>query len=88
MAQTPDLEVPEPATAERPVPFRQIGKIVPRSSKEIASSGWSVGCETLDRDMASYSNYKGYLGLLGVKGARLQAGWAKTEKQSGVYDWE
>lgn len=88
MARTPDSKVPEPATVERPVPFRQIGKIVPRSSKEIASSGWSMGCETLDRDMASYSDYKGYLGTLGVKGARLQAGWAKTEKRSGVYDWK
>lgn len=68
--------------------YRQIGKITARSTKEIASSDWSVGCETLDRDLADYSKYKSYLGPLGAKSIRLQGGWAKTEKQPGVYDWK
>lgn len=76
-----------PATIER-IPFRLGGKIVPRASREIAASDWSVGCEVLDRDFASYAAYKSYLGPLGAKGVRLQAGWAKTEKQPGVYEWK
>jgi len=68
--------------------FKQIGKVTPRSAKEIESSDWSIGCETLDRDLADYSKYKSYLGPLGAKSARLQGGWAKTEKQHGVYDWK
>jgi len=71
-----------------PSPFPLIGKIAPRSARDIASSSWSIGCEVLDRDFASYAAYKHYLGPLGAKGVRLQAGWAKTEKQPGVYSWQ
>ncbi|HVF96140.1 MAG TPA: hypothetical protein VM871_02400 [Flavisolibacter sp.] len=69
------------------VSFAQIGKIQPRSTSEIESSNWILGCETLDRDMADYHQYKGYIAPLGIKRLRMQAGWAKTEKQKGVYDW-
>lgn len=64
-----------------------VGKIKPRSAKEISSSTWSIGGETLDRDFAVYANYKKFLGPLGAKRIRLQAGWAKCEKQRGIYDW-
>ena len=64
-----------------------IGKIKPRSAKEISSSSWSVGGETLDRDYAVYANYKKFLGPLGAKAIRLQGGWTKCEKQPGVYDF-
>lgn len=64
-----------------------LGKVTPRAAKDIASSGWSIGGETLDRDFANYAHYKSYLGPLGAKGIRLQAGWAKCEKVKGVYDF-
>jgi polysaccharide biosynthesis protein PslG len=67
--------------------LKQIGWIATKESKDIASSTWSVGCETLDRDYAKFSVYKKYVGQLGVKHARLQSGWAKTEKKKGVYDF-
>lgn len=70
-----------------PVEFPLIGKIKPRGAKEIASSSWSIGGETLDRDYAVYANYRKYLGPLGAKHIRLQAGWAKCEKKPGVYDF-
>jgi len=70
------------------IPFRQIGKVLPRHARDIPASDWSIGCETLDRDLADYAKYKSYLGPLGAKAARLQGGWAKTEKQPGVYDWK
>ena len=67
--------------------FPFLGKIKPRLAKEIVSSSWSIGGETLDRDFAVYANYKKFLGPLGTKHIRLQAGWAKCEKKPGVYDW-
>jgi hypothetical protein len=65
----------------------EIGKIAPRHAKEIQASNWSVGAEMLDRDWTVYSNWKEYLGPLGAKKARIQSGWAKTEKVKGLYDW-
>jgi hypothetical protein len=63
------------------------GKIKPRHAREIASSTWSIGGETLDRDYTDYQSYKKYLGPLGAKRIRLQGGWAKTEKVKGQYDF-
>jgi hypothetical protein len=78
VAQTSNL--PDPG-------FRSMGKIKPRAAKEISSSSWSVGGETLDRDFGVYANYKKFLGPLGAKAIRLQAGWAKCETKPGVYDF-
>lgn len=47
----------------------------------------TIGCETIDRDYADYHMYKTYLDELGARKIRLQAGWAKTEKEKGVYDF-
>jgi hypothetical protein len=69
------------------IAFPELGRIAPRSAQQIASSNWSIGGETLDRDYAVYAHYKKYLGPLGAKSIRLQAGWAKTERHKGVYDW-
>lgn len=41
----------------------------------------------MDRDFTLYKNWKNYLGKLGVKKARIQAGWARVEKQKSIYDW-
>ncbi len=69
------------------ISYKQIGTIHPRSTKEITSSRITVGCETLDRSYTQFDAYKDYLPPLGVKKIRLQAGWAKIEKEKGVYDW-
>ncbi|MEO6003930.1 MAG: hypothetical protein ABIZ04_12740 [Opitutus sp.] len=76
------------ATAPTGLAFTRLGTVKPRSAAEIKSSSWSIGGETLDRDFTKYENYKPFLGPLGAKAIRLQAGWAKTEKQAGVYSWE
>jgi hypothetical protein len=68
--------------------LKQVGWLATRHAKDIASSSWSIGCETLDRDFAKFSVYKDYVGELGAKHARLQSGWAKTEKQKGIYDFK
>ena len=67
--------------------WKETGKISPRNAKDIVASDLWVGGETLDRDYANYNEYKKYLGPLGAKKLRLQSGWAKTEKEKGVYDF-
>ncbi len=67
--------------------FTYLGAIRPRHAREIESSNWSVGAETMDRDYTIYANWRNYLGSLGVKKARIQSGWAKTEQKKGQYDW-
>ena len=69
------------------IKWNEIGQIAPRHAKEIRSSNWSVGAEMLDRDWTIYENWKSYLGPLGAKKARIQSGWAKTEKAIGIYDF-
>lgn len=70
------------------ISFKKIGHVKPRHANEIKSSNWSIGAETMDRDYSIYKNWKAYLGPLGVKKARIQGGWAKTEKSKGVYDFK
>lgn len=67
--------------------LKHIGNLGTRHSRDIPSSIWSVGCETLDRDYAKFENYKKYVGELGVKSARLQSGWAKCEPRKGKYEF-
>ena len=65
----------------------ELGNLVTVPSSLERQSLWSVGCETLDRDYSDFANYKQYVGETGVGYARLQSGWAKTEKKKGKYDF-
>ena len=67
--------------------LREIGRLQTRTSDQVKSSKWSVGCETLDRDYADWECYRELLPMLGVKRARFFSGWAKTEQEKGVYDF-
>ena len=69
------------------VNMRRVGTLAPRSVRDIRSSNWTIGCETLDRDYANFDEYKRFLPPLGIKKIRLQAGWAKCEKEKGKYDF-
>ena len=51
-----------------------LGTVKARSTCEIESSNWLLGCETLDRDFADYDQYKEYIAPLGIKRLRMQAG--------------
>ena len=66
--------------------FPVLGKIVTKSVKE-TKNDLTIGCEVLDRDYTDYQSYKEYLSPLGMRKMRLQAGWAKTEKTKGKYDF-
>lgn len=63
------------------------GTLRPKNVREISTSRWTIGCEVLDREYASYDSYKEYLAPLGIKRIRLQGGWARTEKEPGLYDF-
>jgi len=75
------------AAAEPAAGLTPLGQVRPRNAREVSASNWSVGAETMDRDFTIYRHWKEYLGPLGAKKARLQSGWAKTEKTAGQYDW-
>lgn len=69
------------------VAFTRIGTLRPRSSREIKSSPFMIDCSTMDRDMVDFEEIKDYLEPLGAKEIRIQAGWAKTEKVRGTFDF-
>ena len=64
-----------------------VGTLRPKSVSEISTSRWTIGCEVLDREYADYDSYKEYLAPLGIRRIRLQGGWARTEKEKGLYDF-
>ena len=70
-----------------PAPLKQIGTVAVAKPDGGGRSLWSVGCETVDRDFTVFSEYKDWVGGVGVGYARMQSGWAKTEKVRGEYDF-
>ena len=66
----------------------KVGKITPKSSKDIKFSKIGIGFEKLDRDVFDPEKAYDALSKIGVKKARLQSGWQRTEKEKGVYDFE
>lgn len=84
VAMQPAPEFLAPLTA---LGFRPAARLRPRSAREIGSSPWTIGAETLDRDYADFSQAAPHLGPLGATRVRLQAGWARCEPAPGVYDW-
>jgi hypothetical protein len=67
--------------------LKRIGTIKPHGAKEVGRSNLAIGCEMLDRDYGDFEQFNSYIEPLGIKRIRLQAGWAKTEKIPGVYDF-
>lgn len=64
------------------------GKLKIHSSQEIEQSYVSIGFEMLDRDMFDPERCYDLIENAGIKYARCQTGWAKTEKEKGVYDFK
>lgn len=70
------------------VDMKRIGTIAQRSVYDIEGSRFSIGCEILDRDFANFWEYAEFLEPLGIRSVRLQSGWAKTERERGVFDFK
>ncbi|MGB3780177.1 MAG: hypothetical protein WA960_17570, partial [Tunicatimonas sp.] len=44
-----------------------LGQVQPRSANEIVANNWSIGAETMDRDLINFDSWKDHLGPLGTK---------------------
>ena len=70
------------------VDMKYLGTLRPRGVGEIkGETNWRLGCEILDRDYMNFDEYREHVAPLGIKIVRLQGGWAKCEKEKGVYDF-
>lgn len=67
--------------------YRPIARIRPRTAKEIGTSPWSIGAETLDRDYVDFAQIAPHFAELGATQVRLQGGWAKCDPGTGQYNW-
>ncbi len=67
--------------------LKHLGTLIPKNVHEIKTSRWTLGCETIDREYSDYNAFKEYLPSLGIRRIRLQGGWARTEKEPGIYDF-
>ena len=67
--------------------MKEIGMLHTYSSAEITHSHISIGFECLDRDLFTPEKCYVPLGKTEIKYARCQTGWAKCEKEKGVYDF-
>lgn len=68
--------------------LKKVGQIMPKNSKDIKKSKIGLGFEKLDRNVFDPEKAYDKVAEAGVKWARLQSGWARTEKEKGVYDFE
>ncbi len=67
--------------------LERVGYIVPKNSSEVKNSRIGIGFEKLDRDVFDPEKAYDKVAQLGIKWVRIQSGWAKTEKQKGVFDF-
>lgn len=77
--------------------FNPVGRMRPRTARDISRSPWGIGCETVDRDYVDFAQVEPHLGELGATQVRLQAGWAKCDPGNpgnsgnpgdGRYQWD
>ena len=67
--------------------LQYVGKLPLFASNEIPFSRLGIGFEKLDRDVFDPEKAYDKVAKIGVKKIRIQSGWARTEKQPGVYDF-
>lgn len=67
--------------------MKKLGQVKAVSSAQIKTSPIGLGFEKLDRGVFDPNKAYDKVAALGVKWIRIQSGWARTEKQKGVYDF-
>ena len=67
--------------------LKKIGNVVSVHSSAVRKSTLGIGFEKLDRNVFDPEKAYDKVAALGVKWARIQSGWARTEKEKGVYDF-
>ncbi len=68
--------------------LKKVGALRKKAAAEWEMSRLGIGFEKLDRGVFIPEKAYDKLGRIGVKWVRIQSGWARTEKQRGVYDFE
>lgn len=63
------------------------GQIIPKHAKQVHRSKIGLGFEKLDRGVFDPEKAYDQVAELGVKWVRIQSGWARTEKERGIYDF-
>lgn len=64
-----------------------VGKLKTKRAKNIKFSPFGIGLEKADGGYYDPSAVYRYINELGIKWVRIQSGWARCEKQRGVYDF-
>lgn len=64
-----------------------VGQVAPVSSADVGTSPIGLGFEKLDRAVFEPSKAYDKVAAVGVKWIRIQSGWARTEREKGVYDF-
>ncbi len=67
--------------------LQRVGTLPIKTAKEITSTRLGIGFEKLDRNVFDPSKAYDKVARIGVKKIRIQSGWARTEKNEGVYDF-
>ena len=68
--------------------LKKIGQLKPLHARDITHSKMGIGFEKLDRNVFDPTKAYDKIAALGIKWIRIQSGWARTEKEKGVYDFE
>lgn len=69
------------------IDFRPVGTLKPKSVGEVSASRWTLDCAGMDREHANWLTIRDYVAPLGIARIRQQGGWARCEKDPGIYDF-
>ena len=67
--------------------LQKLGTVKTVCSSQVGTSPLGLGFEKLDRGVFEPEKAYDKVAELGVKWIRIQSGWARTEKEKGVYDF-
>lgn len=67
--------------------MKLLGKLKTKNSKEIGKTRVGIGFECYDRDLFTPEKCYDIAAATGAKPVRVQTGWARTEKEKGIYDF-
>ena len=67
--------------------MKLLGKLKTYSASELEKTRVGIGFECYDRDLFTPEKCYDVAAAMGTKFVRVQTGWARTEKEKGVYDF-
>ena len=64
-----------------------VGTLKPKAVGEVSASRWTLDCAGTDRENCDWRAMREYVAPLGIPRIRVQGGWARCEKDPGLYDF-